>query len=162
MRFKIYQISNESSRVFLDQLNDVIDKSFVGVQSTSLTFALSVTWHTEDSSCMDTSMCQVIICSFYLYPILLLFFELFYYSNILRSRRYYNHLIFFQIMQNTNSSLVLATDGQLTFAMISLEFSEVPLNFIYQVRIAYTVSFVYYGCIVIMMILCRLGNIMIS
>ena len=61
-------------------------------------------------------------------------------------------------MQNTNSSLVLATDGQLTFAMISLEFSEVPLNFIYQVRIAYTVSFVYYGCIVIMMILCRLGR----
>ena len=47
------------------------------------------------------------------------------------------------MMQNTNTSLVLATDGQLTFAMISLEFSEVPLNFIYQVRIAYTVSFVY-------------------
>nr|XP_022322854.1 uncharacterized protein LOC111124293 [Crassostrea virginica] len=91
MRFKIYQISNESSRVFLDQLNDVIDKSFVGVQSTSLTFALSVTWRIEDSSCMDTSMCQ-----------------------------------------NTNSSLVLATDGQLTFAMVSLEFSEIPMKFIYQ------------------------------
>ena len=64
-------------------------------------------------------------------------------------------------MQNTNTSLVLATDGQLTFAMISLEFAEVPLNFIYQVRIAYTVSFVYHCCIVIMMIcqnLCRIGR----
>lgn len=59
MTFDIYLRSNQSNEAFLDHLGVVIDKSFVGVHSTSLTFAVSVEWHTEESLCNDMETCQV-------------------------------------------------------------------------------------------------------
>lgn len=91
MTFDIYLRSNQSNEAFLDHLGVVIDKSFVGVHSTSLTFAVSVEWHTEESLCNNMETCQ-----------------------------------------NANTSVVLATDGHLTFAM--LEVPNTNLSVQYQVR----------------------------
>lgn len=59
MTCDIYLRSNQSKEAFLDHLGVVIDKSFVGVQSTALTFAVSVEWRTEESFCNNMETCQV-------------------------------------------------------------------------------------------------------
>lgn len=88
MTFDIYLRSNQSNEAFLDHLGVVIDKSFVGVHSTSLTFAVSVEWHTEESLCNNMETCQ-----------------------------------------NANTSLVLATDGHLTFAMLEVPNTNLSVQY---------------------------------
>ncbi|XP_061188230.1 sushi domain-containing protein 2-like [Saccostrea echinata] len=86
MSFNIHLSSNKSSQEFLDNLGDVISESFVGIQSVSLIFAVSVTWYDTERTCNSREMCQI-----------------------------------------TNHSLILAVDGQQTFAV--MEFNDTtPLH----------------------------------
>lgn len=59
IEYHIHLSSNKSSKTFLSNLDDIISRSFVGIQSASVTLAISVMWNTKEVSCQDREICQV-------------------------------------------------------------------------------------------------------